>query len=162
MPMHAACWTCVRPLPTWITRSTCWSSNPCRRGVCSACLPGFGATGAGELAAEIGNIERFADESSFAVYLGVAPLDKSSGKRIGAKLPRQIKPRARDALLIAVVHHMSQVPQSRAYYDRKRAQGKTHMQALRALARHLARVLFSMLRDHRDYRRPATNAAEST
>ena len=134
-------------------------SVPARRLLC---LPGFGPTGAGELAAEIGNIERFADESSFAVYLGVAPLDKSSGKRIGAKLPRQINPRARDALLIAVVHHMSQVPQSRAYYERKRAQRKTHMQALRALARHLARVLFSMLRHHRDYRRPATNAAEST
>ncbi len=115
-------------------------------------MPGFGPTCAGELAAEIGNIERFADESSFAVYLGVAPLDKSSGKRIGAKLPRQINPRARDALLIAVVHHMSQVSQSRAYYDRKRVHGKTHMQALRALARHLARVLFSMLKQNRNYR----------
>lgn len=119
-------------------------------------MPGFGPTGAGELAAEIGNIARFAGEASFAVYLGVAPLDQSSGKRLGAKLPRQINPRARDALLIAVVHHMSQVPQSRAFYDRKRAQGKTHMQALRALARHLARVLFSMLRDNRNYRMPTT------
>lgn len=119
-------------------------------------MPGFGPTGAGELAAEIGNIARFAGEASFAVYLGVAPLDQSSGKRLGAKLPRQINPRARDALLIAVVHHMSQVPQSRAFYDRKRAQGKTHMQALRALARHLARVLFRMLRDNRDYHRSTT------
>ena len=117
-------------------------------------MPGFGATCAGELAAEIGNIERFVDEASFAVYLGVAPLDQSSGKRVSAKLPRQINPRARDALLIAVVHHMGQVTQSRAFYDRKRAQGKTHMQALRALARHLARVLFSMLKNKRDYRRP--------
>lgn len=117
-------------------------------------MPGFGPTCAAELAAEIGNIERFAEETSFAVYLGVAPLDKSSGKRAGTKLPRQINPRARDALLIAVVHHMGQVTQSRAFYDRKRAQGKTHMQALRALARHLARVLFSMLKQHREYRRP--------
>ena len=117
-------------------------------------MPGFGPTCAGELAGEIGNIERFVDEASFAVYLGVAPLDQSSGKRVSAKLPRQINPRARDALLIAVVHHMGQVTQSRAFYDRKRAQGKTHMQALRALARHLARVLFSMLKNNRDYRRP--------
>lgn len=120
-------------------------------------MPGFGTTCAGELAAEIANIERFAEETSFAVYLGVAPLDKSSGKRMGTKLPRQINPRARDALLIAVVHHMGQVSQSRNFYERKRAQGKTHMQALRALARHLSRVLFSMLKQNRDYRRPTEN-----
>lgn len=59
-------------------------------------MPGFGLACASELAAEIGNIDRFADEAAFAVYLGVAPLDQSSGKRLGAKLPRQINPRARD------------------------------------------------------------------
>lgn len=115
-------------------------------------MPGFGPVCAAELAAEVGNIDHFTDEASFAVYLGVAPLDQSSGKRFGARLPRQINPHARDALLIAVVHHMGQVPQSRAFYNRKREQGKTHLQALRALARHLARVLFSMLRHNRDYR----------
>ena len=125
-------------------------------------MPGFGPTCASELAGEIGNIERFEAEASFAVYLGVAPLDHSSGKRIGAKLPRQINPRARDALLIATVHHMGQVAQSRAFYDRKRAQGKTHMQALRALARHLARVLFSMLKLDRDYRMPGSKPTEKT
>lgn len=70
-------------------------------------MPGFGPVCAAELAAEVGNIDRFTDEASFAVYLGVAPLDQSSGKRFGAKLPRQINPYARDALLIAVVHHMA-------------------------------------------------------
>ena len=124
-------------------------------------LPGFGPACTSELAAEIGNMQRFDDEAALAVYLGVAPLDQSSGKRIGAKLPRQINPRARDALLIGVVHHMSQVPQSRDYYDRKRAQGKTHMQALRALARHLVRIIFRMLKNGRDYRLPHVPAESS-
>lgn len=117
-------------------------------------MPGMGNVCASELAGEIGNIERFKDEASLAVYLGVAPLDRSSGKRIGAKLPRQINPRARDALIIAMVHHMNAVPASRTYYDRKRIEGKTHMQALRALARHIVRILFRMLSDNRDYRLP--------
>jgi len=117
-------------------------------------MPGIGSVCASELAAEIGNIERFKDEASLAVYLGVAPLDRSSGKRVGAKLPRQINPRARDALIIAMVHHMHAVPTSRAFYDRKRLEGKTHMQALRALARHVVRILFRMLSDNRDYRMP--------
>lgn len=117
-------------------------------------MPGMGSVCASELAGEIGNIERFKDEASLAVYLGVAPLDRSSGKRVGAKLPRQINPRARDALIIAMVHHMHAVPISRAFYDRKRVEGKTHMQALRALARHMVRILFRMLTDNRDYRLP--------
>lgn len=118
-------------------------------------MPGMGSVCASELAGEIGNIERFRDEASLAVYLGVAPLDRSSGKRIGAKLPRQINPRARDALVIAMVHHMQAVPASRAFYDRKRVEGKTHMQALRALARHMVRIIFRMLANNRDYRLPS-------
>jgi hypothetical protein len=38
-------------------------------------------------------------------------------------------------------------PISRAYYDRKIAQGKRHNQALIALARRRCDVLFAMLRD---------------
>ena len=117
-------------------------------------MPGMGKVCASELAGEIGNIVRFRDEASLAVYLGVAPLDRSSGKRVGAKLPRQINPRARDALIIAMVHHMQSVSVSRAFYERKRVEGKTHMQALRSLARHMVRILFSMLANDRDYRLP--------
>lgn len=117
-------------------------------------MPGIGSVCASELAGEIGNIERFSDEASLAVYLGVAPLDRSSGKRVGARLPRQINPRARDALITAMAHHMQAVPASRAFYDRKRVEGKTHMQALRALARHMVRIIFSMLKNNRDYRLP--------
>jgi transposase len=116
--------------------------------------PGMGSVCASELAGEIGNIERFKNEASLAVYLGVAPLDRSSGKRMSAKLSRQINPRARDALVIAMVHHMQAVPASRAFYDRKRVEGKTHMQALRTLARHMVRILFRMLTNNRDYRLP--------
>lgn len=118
-------------------------------------LPGMGSVCASELAGEIGNAARFDREASLAVYLGVAPLDRSSGKRVGAKLPRQINPRARDALLIATVHHLRAVPASRAFYERKRTEGKTHMQALRAVARHLVRIIHSMLTHDRDYHLPA-------
>lgn len=117
-------------------------------------MPGFGEACASELAGEIGNIARFDDEASLAVYLGAAPLSDSSGKRTGAKIPRQINSRARDALLRATVHHMGQVSLSRTFYERKVAQGKTHLQAVRALARHLVRIIFSMLTHDRDYRLP--------
>jgi hypothetical protein len=41
--------------------------------------------------------------------------------------------------------------QSRAYYDRKGAEGKSYNQAIRSLARHLVRVIWAMLCDGRDY-----------
>jgi hypothetical protein len=46
---------------------------------------------------------------------------------------------------------MSCVAQSKAFYEKKRAQGKTQNQALRALGRQLVRVIWSMLTHRRDY-----------
>lgn len=150
--------TAIAALDTQITGLTTQSGMAQRL----LTLPGMGGVCASELAGEIGNIARFGKEASLAVYLGVAPLDRSSGKRTGAKLPRQINPRARDALLIATVHHIKAVPASSAFYERKRAEGKTHMQALRALARHLVRVLFAMMTDERNYRLPALKTDHKT
>lgn len=49
-------------------------------------------------------------------------------------------------------------PASRAYYDRKRAEGKTHNAALIRLGRRKTDVLFAMIRDHNTYV-PATPSA---
>lgn len=104
-----------------------------------------------ELAGEIGRHERFAGEASLALYLGMCPLDNQSGDYRGSKVPRQVNKRARKALMNALAHHVRQVPQSRLLYEKKRAQGKSHNQALRAVGRQLIRVIWCMLRDGRDY-----------
>jgi transposase len=54
-------------------------------------IPGFGAISKVELAAEIGTIDRFEDEGSLALYLGMATLDNSSGKQKGTKTPKERK-----------------------------------------------------------------------
>jgi hypothetical protein len=54
-------------------------------------------------------------------------------------------------MMTAVAHHIREVPESRAYYDKKRAEGKKHNQAVRALGRHLVRVMWSMMTQGRDY-----------
>lgn len=114
-------------------------------------IPGFGATCKAELAGEIGTLARFAGEASLALYLGMSALDNSSGKRTGTKAPRQVNTRAKAAMMVATVHHMACVPRSRAYYDKKRAEGKTHNQAVRALGRQLARVIWSLIKHQRRY-----------
>lgn len=126
-------------------------------------VPGFGLVCAAELAGEIGNIERFAGEASLALYLGMATLDHSSGVQHGSKRPKHVNTHAKAAMMVAVDRHRKQVPESQRYYDKKRAQGKTHNQAIRALGRHLCRVLFHMYQQGRPYqvREPALNEKES-
>lgn len=53
-------------------------------------------------------------------------------------------------------------PTSRAYYDRKRAQGKRHNAALICLARRRVDVIYAMLRDRKPYQAPAADKPDST
>ena len=53
--------------------------------------------------------------------------------------------------MTCIVRHMAGVTESRTFYDRKRTEGKRHNQAVRALGRHLVRVIWRMLQDDRDY-----------
>ena len=116
-----------------------------------ATIPGFGEITAEELAGEIGTLERFKSEASLALYLGMCPLNNQSGVFYGTKAPKQVNKRARTAMMNALLHHIKQVPQSRIFYEKKRAEGKKHNQALRALGRHLVRVIWCMFRDKREY-----------
>jgi len=118
-------------------------------------IPGFGDICTAELAGEIGTIERFGSEASLALYLGMTNLDNSSGKQKGSKPPRQVNVRAKAAMMIAVDRHRKKVPQSQKYYEKKRTQGKKHNQALRALGRHLCRIIFKMLKENRGYLLPS-------
>lgn len=121
-------------------------------------IPGFGKVSMAELAGEIGTLDRFKTESGLAMYVGMAALDNSSGKKSGAKTPRHVNTRAKAAMMVAVARHIECVPVSRAYYDKKRAEGKRHNQAIRALGRHLVRVIWSMLNQGRKYEIREVNA----
>lgn len=114
-------------------------------------IPGYGLICSAELAGEIGTVERFGTEASLALYLGMANLDNSSGQRTGSKPPKHVNTRAKAAMMIGVDRHRKQVPQSQRYYEKKRAEGKGHNQAIRALGRHLCRVIYKMLTDERPY-----------
>ena len=114
-------------------------------------IPGFGVTGASELAGEIGSLQRFDSEASLALYLGMAPLDHSSGIQNRARRSKSINRRCQAALMTCIVRHMTCIAESRTFYDRKRAQGKRHNQAVRALGRHLVRIIWRMLQNTRDY-----------
>lgn len=117
-------------------------------------IPGFGPVCSAELSGEIGSASRFAKEASLALYLGMAALDNSSGQYHGTKAPRQVNRRAKAAMMVAVDRHRKYVPASQRYYEKKRAEGKGHNQAVRALGRHLCRIIFKMFTEKRSYMPP--------
>ncbi len=114
--------------------------------------PGFGRVCSAELAGEIGTIERFQSDASLGLYVGMSNLDNSSGKVQGSQAPKHVKTRAKAAMRIAVDRHRKGVAESQRYDDKKRAEGKTHNQAIRALGRHLCRVIYKLLKEERDYK----------
>ena len=116
-----------------------------------ATIPGFGPVAKSELAGEVGTIDRFKNEAGLALYLGMAALDNSSGKQKGTKTPKHVNTRAKAAMMVAVDRHRKCVPESQHYYQKKRTEGKKHNQAVRALGRHLCRVIFKMLTQEKDY-----------
>jgi transposase len=114
-------------------------------------ITGFGLVCATELAGEIGAIERFSSESALARYIGMAPLDNSSGVYSGTKGGKQTNRRAKAAMMTAAVRHYWHTPESKKYYEKKRAEGKRHNQAVRSLGRHLTRVIWSLVKHNRLY-----------
>jgi transposase len=108
-------------------------------------LPGCGALTGAKLLAEVAGVERFASDAKLSKLAGVAPLDASSGKQLRHRLNRTGNRQLNLALhRIAITQARVYAP-ARDYLARRRAEGKTKREALRALKRHLARRVFRIL-----------------
>lgn len=80
-------------------------------------------------------------------YAGLAPVTWRSGTSIRGDHPSRKGNKVLKRAFFLSAFAALKDPVSRAYYDRKRAEGKRHNQALIALARRRCDVLFAMLRD---------------
>jgi transposase len=116
-------------------------------------LTGIGdVLGAEFLAATGGSLAGFASADHLAGYAGLAPTPYDSGYRTGnLHRPQRYNRQLQRVLYTSAMISIQRSPASRAFYDRKRAQGKRHTQAVLALARRRVNVLWAMLRDHRPY-----------
>ena len=110
-------------------------------------MPGIGVRIAATLLVTIGDGRTFPTADHLASYAGLAPATKSSGSSIkGEHAPRRGNRQLKRAMFLSAFAALHD-PASRAYYDRHRATGKTHTQALLRLARRRITVLFALLRD---------------
>jgi transposase len=122
-------------------------------------MPGIGVRTAARILLEVGDGTAFATPGHLAAYAGLAPVTRRSGTSIrGEHPPRGGNKQLKRAFFLSAFAALRD-PASRAYYDRKRAQGKRHNAALICLARRRVDVLFAMLRDGALYAsRPARPA----
>jgi transposase len=108
-------------------------------------LHGIGPSGAARLLSDVGDIRRFADRDRFASWNGTAPLDASSGDQKRHRLSRAGNRRINRALHIMAVVQLRNATEGRAYFDAKRAAGKTSMESMRALKRRLSNVVYARM-----------------
>ncbi len=122
-----------------------------------ASFPGVGPLLGAEFLVAVGDLCAFESADQLAAYAGLVPASRDSGKRTG----NHRRMRGGNRLLKKVLYQsafssLRTTPASRAFYDRKRAEGKRHTQALIALARRRVNVLWAMLRDGTRFRPPIT------
>jgi transposase len=123
-------------------------------------LTGIGPSGAARLLVAVGDIHRFADRDKFASWNGTAPLDASSGEQQRHRLSRTGNRRINRALHIMAVVQLRNPTEGRAYFDGKKAAGKTSMEAMRALKRRLSNVVYAQMLA--DQNRREASAREDT
>jgi transposase len=115
-------------------------------------LPGMGPVLTAEFSSVVGDLAGFDSADRLAAYAGLSPVTRDSG-RISGNLHR---PRRYSRILLRVFYTSALVSvhrpgPSRDYYQRKRAEGKRHIQAVVALARCRVNVLWAMLKNNRRY-----------
>ncbi len=118
-------------------------------------LPGMGPRLGAEFLVAVGELSSFASADHLAAYAGLIPVARDSGKRSGNVRRMQGGNKVLKRVFYQSAFASLRSPPSRAFYDRKRAEGKRHHQAVIALARRRVNVIWAMLRDETMFRSAA-------
>lgn len=115
--------------------------------------PGLGSVLGARVLGEFGDDpNRYPDAKARRCYAGSAPITKASGTRLVVLARVARNRRLADACYLWAFSALGVSAGARSFYDRQRAKGKTHHQALRALSNRLVGILHGCLRHHQLYR----------
>jgi transposase len=110
-------------------------------------LHGIGPSGAARLLVEVGDITRFPDRNHFASWTGTAPIDASSGDNVRHRLSRGGNRQINRVLHMMATVQLRNPTEGRAYFDRKKAGGKSSNEAMRCLKRRLSDAVYRVMVD---------------
>ncbi len=122
-------------------------------------IPGVGPAICASLIAEIGDIWRFSEFDKLVAYVGVHPAEQSSGEKGKDPETRWRMSKAGNAYLRTALYRMAVVgithnPLIRAHYARKRAQGKSKMNAVGHCMRKALAIVWGVWRSGTDFAAP--------
>jgi len=125
-------------------------------------IPGFGPVLGASLLVAAGDLSAFPTAGHLAAAAGLVPVPNDSGRRAGnLHKPRRYSRPLRHALYLSAQSSMMRAGPNRDYYLKKRDQGRTHSQAVIALARRRIDVLWALLRDNRTWTATAPARAQA-
>ena len=116
-------------------------------------IPGVGPTTGAALLAEIGDIQRFDAPEKLVAYAGIDAAVYQTGQFEARQMhmSKRGSPYLRHALWQAASMAIMHDAELRAYYDRKRQEGKAHGTALGAVCRKLLTRIYIVLKENRPY-----------
>ncbi|HEY3943840.1 MAG TPA: IS110 family transposase [Solirubrobacteraceae bacterium] len=106
---------------------------------------GCGTVTAAIIIGRTAGAQRFPSDAHFARHAGTAPIPASSGNTQRHRLHRGGDRQLNRAIHIIAISRAKTDPETRAYLARKHAEGKTKLEAIRCLKRHLARRIWRLL-----------------
>lgn len=121
-------------------------------------IPGIGEALAPVILAEIGDINNFSTPSKLTAFAGIDPSENQSGnkKSTDEKTSKRGSPYLRHAIYQAAFIASNNDPVMHEYYLKKRAEGKHHYVALAGVERKILGIVYHVLKEKRDYRKPVS------
>ena len=116
-------------------------------------IPGVSTATGAQIVAEIGDAKRFKNAASIVKYAGLNSGVDESGKfsAEGVPITKHGSPYLRRSLWLAANRARQYDPKLKAFYDKKRREGKPHRVAVTAVARKLCHVVYAVMRDGEPY-----------
>ena len=119
-------------------------------------IPGIGPILGGIILSEFGDINRFDNPSKLVAFAGIDATVSQSGEFEGTHnvMSKRGSPYLRKALFQAALVAANSDPVLKAYYQKKRAEGKHHKTCIGAVARKMCNIIYAVLKSNKPYEVP--------
>lgn len=122
-------------------------------------IPGIGEILGATILGEVGDISRFSSPSKLVAYAGIDASVSQSGQSSSTNnvMSKRGSPYLRRALFQAAFVASNNDPVLRAFYLKKRGEGKHHLTCLGAVSRKLCNIIYAILKSGNPYEIPEVN-----
>jgi len=116
-------------------------------------IPGIGLVTGASILGEIGDINRFSNPSQLVAFAGLDASVSQSGDYMGThnRMSKRGSPYLRHALFQSAFVASQNDPVLKAFYLKKKSEGKHHYTAIGAVARKMCNLIFVILKENRPY-----------